>query len=68
MYATDAKISKKVTIVATAPKESHSPVVDPAAVVKNSKNPAGAKAFLEFLAGEKARTVFQNYDFILAGG
>jgi molybdate transport system substrate-binding protein len=67
VYATDAKISKKVTVVATAPADSHSPVVYPAAVIKNSKNPAGAKAFLEFLAGEKARTVFQKYGFILAG-
>ncbi|MGB9244904.1 MAG: molybdate ABC transporter substrate-binding protein [Candidatus Acidiferrales bacterium] len=67
VYATDAKISKKVTVVATAPEDSHSPVVYPAAVIKNSKNAAGAKAFLEFLAGEKARAVFQKYGFIPAG-
>ena len=67
VYATDAKISKKVTVVATAPEDSHSPVVYPAAVIKNSKNPAGAKAFLEFLAGEKARTVFQKHGFIPTG-
>lgn len=71
VYATDAKISnakisKKVTVVATAPEDSHSPVVYPAAVIKNSKNPAGAKAFLEFLASEKARVVFQKYGFIPA--
>lgn len=66
VYATDAKISKKVTVVATAPEDSHSPVVYRAAVIKNSKNPAGAKAFLEFLASEKARTVFQKYGFIPA--
>jgi molybdate transport system substrate-binding protein len=68
VYATDAKISKNVNVVATAPEDSHSPVVYPAAVIKNSKNPAGAKAFLEFLAGEKARAVFQKYGFIPAGG
>jgi molybdate transport system substrate-binding protein len=67
VYATDAKISKKVTVVATAPEDSHSPVVYPAAVIKNSKNAAGAKAFLDFLASEKARTVFQKYGFIPAG-
>jgi molybdate transport system substrate-binding protein len=67
VYATDAKISKKVTLVATAPEDSHSPVVYPVAVIKNSKNAAGAKAFLEFLASEKARTVFQKYGFIPAG-
>ncbi len=67
VYATDAKISKKVAVVATAPEDSHSPVVYPCAVIKNSKNPAGAKAFLEFLAGEKARTVFKKYGFIPTG-
>lgn len=66
VYATDAKISKKVTVVATAPEDSHSPVVYLAAVIKNSENPAGAKAFLEFLASEKARVVFQKYGFIPA--
>ena len=67
VYATDAKISKKVIVVATAPEDSHSPVVYPAAVIKNSKNAAAAKAFLDFLASEKARTVFQKYGFIPAG-
>jgi len=67
VYATDAKISKKVTVVATAPEDSHAPVVYPAAVIKNSKNAAAAKAFLDFLASEKARTVFQKYGFIPAG-
>ena len=66
VYATDAKISKKVTVVATAPEDSHSPVVYPAAVIKNTKDSSGAKTFLEFLAGEKARTVFQKYGFIPA--
>jgi molybdate transport system substrate-binding protein len=66
VYATDAKISKKVTVAATAPEDSHSPVVYPAAVIKNSKNLVGAKAFLEFLASEKARAVFQKYGFIPA--
>jgi molybdate transport system substrate-binding protein len=67
LYATDAKISKKVTVIATAPEDSYSPVVYPAAVIKNSKNAAAAKAFLDFLASEKARTVFQKYGFIPAG-
>jgi molybdate transport system substrate-binding protein len=66
VYATDAKISKKVTVAATAPEDSHSPAIYPAAVIKNSKNLAGAKAFLEFLASEKARAVFQKYGFIPA--
>jgi molybdate transport system substrate-binding protein len=67
VYATDAKISKKVAVAATASEDSHSPVVYPAALIKGSKNPVGGKTFLEFLSGEKARAVFQNYGFIPAG-
>src|ERR1700720_2668697 len=67
VYATDAKISKKVVVAATASEDSHSPVVYPAALIKSSKNPAGAKTFLEFLRGEKARAVFQKYGFVPAG-
>ena len=66
VYATDAKISKKVMVAATASEDSHSPVVYPAALIKSSKNPTRAKMFLEFLGGEKARAVFQKYGFIPA--
>ncbi|MGA8143479.1 MAG: molybdate ABC transporter substrate-binding protein [Candidatus Acidiferrales bacterium] len=66
VYATDAKGSKKVSIVATAPQGSHSPVIYTAAVIKNSANAADAMKLLEFLAGEKARAVFQKCGFIPA--
>jgi len=67
VYATDAKVSKKVSVVATAPESSHSPVIYPAAVIKNSKDPDAAKAFLDFLAGSNAQAVFQKFGFIPAG-
>jgi molybdate transport system substrate-binding protein len=67
VYATDAKVSKKVATAATASEDSHSPVVYPVALIKSSRNPAGAKTFLEFLSGEKARAIFQKYGFIPAG-
>jgi molybdate transport system substrate-binding protein len=63
VYATDARISSQVVVVATAPADSHDPVVYPAAIMKSSKDAAAAKAFLEFLAGEKARAVFKKYGF-----
>jgi molybdate transport system substrate-binding protein len=63
VYTTDAKISKKVSVVATAPEDSHSPVLYPGAVLKNSAHPAVAKTFLDFLAGDKARGVFENFGF-----
>ncbi len=67
VYATDAMSSAKVKVVATAPAKSHSPVIYPAAVIKESKNPAAAQAFLDFLAGPRGRAVFQKYGFTLAG-
>jgi molybdate transport system substrate-binding protein len=64
VYATDAKSSSKVSVVATAPADSHSPVIYPGAIIKNSVSPAAGKNFLEFLTGAKAREVFQKYGFI----
>jgi molybdate transport system substrate-binding protein len=67
VYATDAATTQKVTVVATAPPKSHSPVIYPAAVIKDSKNPEAAKAFLDFLAGPQGAAVFQKYGFKAAG-
>ena len=67
VYATDAASSSKVTVVATAPPKSHAPVIYPGAVIKASKNPEAAKAFLDFLAGPRGAAVFQKYGFKTAG-
>lgn len=66
VYLSDAKTSDQVAMVATAPEDSHSPVMYPVAVLKGSKNEAAAKALEEFLLGAKARAVFQKYGFIPA--
>lgn len=63
VYQTDARISEKARIVATAQAASHDPIVYPAAVVKNSNDVASARAFLEFLAGPEARAVFAKHGF-----
>jgi molybdate transport system substrate-binding protein len=63
VYATDAMSSAKVKIVATAPAKSHSPVIYPAAVIKASKNPAAARALLDFLASPRGLAIFQKYGF-----
>jgi molybdate transport system substrate-binding protein len=67
VYATDAQTSSQVTIVATAPEDSHSPVIYPLAVIKSSKNVQAATNFADFLLGAKARAVFQKYGFNPAG-
>jgi molybdate transport system substrate-binding protein len=66
VYATDAKASLKVAVRATAAANLHSPIVYPLAVIKSSRNPAAAKAFVEFLGGDRAKIVFQKYGFGIA--
>ncbi|NEP60662.1 MAG: molybdate ABC transporter substrate-binding protein [Symploca sp. SIO2G7] len=63
VYSTDAKISDKVQIVATAAATTHSPIIYPVAVLKDSKNPDEAKDFIQFLSSDTAKTVFQKYGF-----
>jgi|HubBroStandDraft_6_1064221.scaffolds.fasta_scaffold00426_5 molybdate transport system substrate-binding protein len=66
VYATDAKTSSDVAIIATAPEDSHSPVIYPIAVLRGSQHPEAAKQLEEFLLGPRARDVFQKYGFIPA--
>ena len=64
VYATDAAVQAgKVKIVATAPLESHKPVVYPVAVVKNSKNEATAKAFIMMLKTDEGMRILKKYGF-----
>lgn len=63
VYSTDAKISTKVKVIATASDESHKSIIYPAAVIKTTKNPEAAKDFLNFLSSDKAHAVFEKYGF-----
>lgn len=63
VYATDAKTTSKVKVVATAPEDSHSPVIYPVAALKDSKNASAAKALVEFLESPSAQSVFEKFGF-----
>lgn len=64
VYGTDAKVSKKVKVVALADKNLYkTPVVYPVAVVKASKNVDDTKNFIKFLGSDKAKEVFASYGF-----
>lgn len=63
VYATDAAISKNVKIAATAPANSHKPIIYPAAVLRESNNKTAATEFLNFLCSEKATKIFKKYGF-----
>lgn len=66
VYATDAAVTDRVTVVAVAPEESHSKVVYPGAVVQGTKQETEAKEFLEYLSSEEAQKLYADYGFIPA--
>lgn len=66
VYLTDAIGSEQAQIVAIAPEKSHSPVVYPIAVLRDSKNVAAAQEFEQFLFSQQAKTVFQKHGFGIA--
>lgn len=61
VYATDAKASSKVRVVADFPANSHAEIVYPLALVKNA-NPY-AHDFYQFLMSDQARQIFNQYGF-----
>jgi molybdate transport system substrate-binding protein len=61
VYQTDANTSRKVRVIAVAPADSHDPILYPAAALRDAKDKAAARAFVEFLQGPDARAVFQKY-------
>lgn len=63
VYKTDALVSEKADIVAEADPGTHTPVVYPVGVIKNSKNYDTAKEFYEYLQSDKALKVFEEYGF-----
>lgn len=64
VYASDAKVSDQVRVAATAPVESHSPIIYPVAVLKDSKNTDAAREFVQFLSSDQARAEFEEYGLI----
>jgi molybdate transport system substrate-binding protein len=64
VYKTDALISKHVTVIAEVPLSDGLNITYPAAVVKDSRQPEAAKAFLDYLAGPKSRETFALYGFL----
>jgi molybdate transport system substrate-binding protein len=63
VYSTDAATAKNIQVVASAPAGSHKPVIYPVAVLKESKNPEAAQAYLDFLKSGRAIEVFEKIGF-----
>ena len=66
-YRTDAAISNKVRVVATAPSAMHSPIHYPLAVIADSKNASAARAFAVYLTSSRAKAMLRKYKFIVPG-
>lgn len=63
VYKTDALISKKVKIVDETKADTHSPIVYPLGIVKDTKHPKEAKQFYDYLQTDEAMKVFEKYGF-----
>ena len=66
VYATDAKASGKVLVVATALESTHDPIVYPVAVVKGGHNEEASRRFVEFLRSPIAQAIFVKHGFTIA--
>jgi molybdate transport system substrate-binding protein len=68
VYATDAAADQRVKVVGVFPEDTHPPIIYPAALTADSKNPK-APQLLEFLGSSAARPVFEKEGFtVLAHG
>jgi molybdate transport system substrate-binding protein len=67
VYVTDAWLSSKVRVIASAPDAINSKVVYPVAVVKASKNVDAARDYEGFLSGAQAKAAFEKYGFTVVG-
>lgn len=63
VYKTDALISDKVKIAATADAKMHAPIIYPVGVIKDSKHYKEAKNFYNYLQSDEALKVFKDYGF-----
>ncbi|MDR7080384.1 molybdate transport system substrate-binding protein [Neobacillus niacini] len=63
VYKTDALISQKVEIAATAAENSHAPIIYPLGVIKNSTHAKEAQLFYDYLQNENSMKTFEKYGF-----
>jgi molybdate transport system substrate-binding protein len=62
VYATDAAADPRVKIAGVFPEDTHPPIIYPAALTADSKNPDAAR-LLDFLASPAARPIFEKRGF-----
>lgn len=64
VYRTDAQVAGgSVRIAATAPENSHEPILYPIAVVRESRNREAARAFVELVISPEGQGILRHYGF-----
>ena len=63
VYHTDATISKRASIIYQFPDSSYSPIVYPAAVLRNTGHKVLAQVFLEYLQTPEVAAIFEKHGF-----
>lgn len=68
VYKTDALIGGRFKTVATAPEDTHQPIVYPFAIIAGTKNLSEAENFAAFLITPESKAIFKKYGFSTAEG
>lgn len=63
VYATDAALSSQITVLATAPQDTHAPILYPIATVSGTPHATAAQTFIDFLTTDTAQTIFAEFGF-----
>lgn len=64
VYASDVRADDpRVRVVARAPADSHDPILYPIAVVRTSKQPAAAQAFVDAVVSDEGQRSLEKYGF-----
>ena len=64
VYKTDALAYYKIEIQATGMEGTHTPIIYPLGILKESNNQHEAQLFFEFMQSEKARSILEKYGFL----
>jgi molybdate transport system substrate-binding protein len=69
VYATDAAADPRVKIIGVFPEDTHPPIIYPAALTADSKNPSAVR-LLDFLGSRAAKQIFEKEGFtvLVPGG
>ncbi len=63
VYRTDALISENVKVVTSADTNTHTPIIYPLGIIKDSKDFEAAKDSYDYLQSEKSIKVFEEFGF-----